>query len=77
MTNLIKLVEKQRSKISLSIARGVLCIPATSAPSERGFSTAGKTISAERANMLPENANDLVFLHDNYRAIPNIFEVNL
>ena len=55
------------------LARAVLCIPATSSPSERVFSTAGKTISEERANMLPENADDLVFLHDNYRAIPKYF----
>ena len=55
------------------LARAVLSIPATSAPSERVFSTAGRTITAERARMLPEHADDLVFLHDNYRAIPNIF----
>ena len=55
------------------LARAVLSIPATSAPSERVFSTAGRTISKERASMLPEHADDLVFLHDNYRSIPNIF----
>ena len=55
------------------LARAVLCIPATSAPSERVFSTAGRTISAERSRMLPDNAADLIFLHDNYDAIPNIF----
>ena len=55
------------------LARAVLSIPATSAPSERVFSTAGRTISVERARMLPEHADDLVFLHDNYRAIPYIF----
>ena len=55
------------------LARAALCIPATSAPSERVFSTAGRTISAERSRMLPDNAADLIFLHDNYDAIPNIF----
>jgi hypothetical protein len=55
------------------LARAVLCIPATSAPSERVFSTAGRTISAERSRILPDNAADLIFLHDNYDAIPNIF----
>ncbi len=56
------------------VARAVLCIPATSAPSERVFSTAGKTISQERCRMLPDHAEDLVFLHDNYDAIHNLFD---
>ena len=50
------------------LARAVLSIPATSAPSRRVFLTTGRTITAERARMLPEHADDLVFLHDNYRA---------
>jgi hypothetical protein len=45
------------------IARRVLCIPATSAPSERAFSQAGLTIANARARLLPEHAADLVFLH--------------
>jgi hypothetical protein len=46
------------------LARQWLCIPATSAPSERVFSHMGKTITAERASLLPANAEVLVFLHD-------------
>jgi hypothetical protein len=46
------------------IARKVLAVPATSAPVERLFSSAGLTIANDRANLLPEIANDLVFLHD-------------
>jgi hypothetical protein len=41
-----------------------LAIPATSAPSERVFSTAGLTIASERAKLDPKGAGDLVFLHD-------------
>jgi hypothetical protein len=46
-----------------AIARRVLCIPATSAPSERVFSQAGLTIANARAGLLHEHAADLVFLH--------------
>jgi len=49
------------------LARRLLCIPATSAPSERVFSNAGLTIDSKRAAMLPDNASDLVFLHDSWK----------
>jgi hypothetical protein len=42
----------------------LLSIPATSAPSERVFSTDGLTIAKDRARLEPERANQLVFLHD-------------
>jgi hypothetical protein len=47
-----------------ALARRTLCVPATSAPSERLFSTAGLTIANDRASLLPDNAADLIFLHD-------------
>ena len=56
------------------LASRVLCIPATSAPSERVFSTAGLTIANDRARLLPENADNLVFLHDNLNLFPNMFD---
>ena len=43
------------------LCRRVLCIPATSASSERLFSTAGLTITNDRARLLPDNAEDLMF----------------
>jgi zinc finger BED domain-containing protein 1 (E3 SUMO-protein ligase ZBED1) len=46
------------------LARRYLCVPATSAPSERVFSSAGLTISKTRASLNPETADALIFLHD-------------
>jgi hAT family C-terminal dimerisation region len=48
------------------LARKYLCIPATSAPSERVFSAAGLTIAKTRASLHPENAADLIFLHNSW-----------
>jgi len=45
-----------------SLARNVLCIPATSAPTERLFSYAGLTIADNRANLLPDNAAEIIYL---------------
>jgi hypothetical protein len=47
------------------LAHWLLSIPATSAPSERVFSSAGLTIAKDRARLAPEtSANELVFLHE-------------
>jgi hypothetical protein len=54
------------------VAQRLLCIPATSASAERAFSSAGLTIAADRCSMLPELANELVFLHDAYRLFDEI-----
>jgi len=45
-----------------AIARRILCVPATSAPVERLFSYAGLTISNDRNRLLPENAEEIIFL---------------
>ena len=48
-----------------NLAAKYLCVQASSTPSERVFSTAGDTVSVERARLLPEKVNMLVFLKKN------------
>jgi hypothetical protein len=50
-----------------------LSIPATSAPSERVFSTAGLTIAKDRARLEASRANELVFLHE---SVPSLNKYN-
>ena len=45
-----------------SLSPRILCIPATSAPSERLFSSAGLTIANDRANVMPHHAESVIFL---------------
>ena len=47
------------------LARRYLCIPATSVPAERVFSTAGLVINQQRCSLLPENVDMLIFLNKN------------
>lgn len=47
------------------LARIIMAVPATSAPSERIFSTAGLTISAKRSSLAPSTVNKVVFVHEN------------
>ena len=49
-----------------TVARRVLCVPATSAPSERVFSVAGWTISKFCTSVQPQHASELIFLHDSW-----------
>jgi hypothetical protein len=44
------------------LSRRYLCIPATSAPAERAFLTAGHVVDDARSRLLPENAAALMFL---------------
>jgi hypothetical protein len=42
----------------------ILCIQATSAPSERMFSSAGNIITKKRASLEPDISSDLIFLDE-------------
>ena len=50
-------------------ARSILCIPASSASSERLFSQAGRIITTQRTAISSSRAEQLVFIHDNYSKI--------
>ena len=45
------------------LAKKLLCIPATSVPSERIFSASGYIVSPLRSQLKPEKVNMLTFLH--------------
>jgi hypothetical protein len=47
------------------LARKYLCIPATSAPSERLFSVGSNIVTDNRHSLSPEHIRSLMFLHDN------------
>ena len=47
------------------LARRFLAIPATSAPSERAFSTAGNLVSLRRASLKVDRVSDLLLLKEN------------
>lgn len=47
------------------VAKRLLAIPATSTPSERSFSVAGRLIEERRSTLNPENVDALLFLHSN------------
>lgn len=52
-------------------ARSILCIPASSASSERLFSAAGKIISSSRSKISSSRAEQLIYINQNYNlAIP-------
>lgn len=55
-----------------TLARRILCVPATSAPSERVFSTAGCVVNKKRASLDSWNVANCVFLHDTWPVIDAI-----
>ena len=49
------------------VAKRHLCVPGTSVPSERVFSTAGDIVSACRNRLSEDNVDKLVFLQKNLK----------
>ncbi|MEW8547555.1 MAG: hAT transposon family protein [Candidatus Thiodiazotropha sp.] len=52
-----------------TLARRVLCSPATSVPSERVFSIAGGTVSKLRGALDPDTVDKLVFLNKRFKSV--------
>lgn len=48
-----------------NLAKTYLCIPGTSVPSERVFSSAGDIVNSQRSVLSPEHVDQLVFLKKN------------
>ncbi|KAF7212462.1 E3 SUMO-protein ligase ZBED1 [Nothobranchius furzeri] len=57
--------KRDQMPLLASLAKKYLCVQASSTPSERVLSTAGDTVSVERARLLPEKVDMLVFLKNN------------
>uniref|UniRef100_A0A7S3PTX0 HAT C-terminal dimerisation domain-containing protein n=1 Tax=Chaetoceros debilis TaxID=122233 RepID=A0A7S3PTX0_9STRA len=51
------------------LAKRILSVPATSAPSERVFSVASLIATKKRGSLKPDNVNMLVFLKENFDLI--------
>lgn len=68
-TDVLKWWHTNETKFPLlsKIAKCILSIPASSAASERDFSSAGLTLSDRRTNMCPKRLDDILFLHSNLK----------
>ena len=66
-----KLMKPQYPILS-TYARKYLCIPASSATSERAFSTAGNVVTSRRTTMHVDNVEKIVFIKENI----NKFKIN-
>ena len=58
--------KEQVFPILSQLARKYLCVPASSVPSERIFSTAGNIVNPKRARLNAENVDMLIFLNKNH-----------
>ena len=60
-----------RFKVVSYVAKRLLCMPATSTPSERVFSTAGLTVTKLRSCLKPKHVDALIFLNKNMSKLTN------
>ena len=66
-----------RFPLVAKLARRMLCITTTSAPSERLFSQAGLTIARDRARLDPDFAASLIFLQDAWDIAERYLDQNM
>jgi len=57
-------VNSHRFPVLASFVKTLLCVPATSVPCERLFSSSGYIVNRTRAALLPKNVTSLVCLYD-------------
>ncbi|XP_036957922.1 E3 SUMO-protein ligase ZBED1-like [Acanthopagrus latus] len=60
-------VHAEEFPLLAGLAKRYLCIPGTSVPSERVFSTAGDIVSAQRSCLTPQHVDQLLFLQKNFK----------
>ena len=67
-TEVLKFWKDNQKKFPLlsEAARKWLCVPASSAPSERVFSSGGNIISYKRTKLQPEQVEKLLYIQQNY-----------
>ena len=54
------------------LAKQILCVPGTSVPSERVFSTVGYCSDKRRSSLSPENLDKMIFLNKNFKSLDNL-----
>lgn len=66
-TNAMKWWRSQEKELPVlsTLAKRYLCIPGTSVPAERVFSTAGDIVKAQRSVLRPDHVDQLIFLKKN------------
>jgi hypothetical protein len=63
------LIDRENPDSLVEIARKYLCVPASSASSERLFSASGNVVTKLRSSLDPQNLELLVYLHENTRKV--------
>ena len=58
------------------VAKRTLCIPATSAPSERVFSSGGNLYTDKRCSLRTDTASDILFCKHNTKLIEDYYKSN-
>lgn len=66
-----------KMKLSLPNLYKLVCciyaIPITSSASERAFSSAGLLITTKRSSLKPSKTNKILFVHDNFKLIKDVY----
>ena len=60
-------IHEGKIPLMANVAKQILCVPASSTPSERAFSKAGQLITERRALLAPSKVDMVLFLNQNYK----------